>query len=169
MNINAIILAFLQAFLAWLTWFGQHWIKAASILVVGSLMGQQVSYPPKPGERPDYPLLVGPAASVYKQLEADAGKLPIAQAQLAAALASLSLHAYRAQDAISNAQLVQLEARVNQAVATMRDVVTNAIKKAGKDPATCKMTETQDIKCPDQPPPEQPPAPPAAETEKKVP
>lgn len=105
------------------------------------------SYPPKPGQQPNYPLLVGPAADRYQELLAKESKLEIARAQLRLMVAQLDLMAYRASETLQNSKLIQLSASAADAEKAYQGIVATAIKAAGKSDA-CQVDLKQEIQCP---------------------
>jgi|GEM_PF-4044169 len=122
-----------------------------SILFSLSLLAQDGgTYPPKPGEQPNYPILVGPAADRYRELLAKEKKLDIARAQLTVILAELDIEIYKQQEGSTVARLKQLQDALAAKLKSYNIYVDEAIKDSGKEGVPgCAVDLQQGVSCPE--------------------
>lgn len=88
------------------------------------------TYPPKPGEQPNFPLLVGPAAERYRELLKNEDKLFVSRAQTQYVDAQAAYFRLMAgSDAVDNVKRLELERAIYAAAAELRKVASEFQKK----------------------------------------
>jgi len=134
-------------------------IALYGVLATAIVLPVHAQFPPAPGQIPDHPLLVGPAASRYMELLRIENKWVVAKAQLAALAAQADyvagIHAVPVLDAGS---LGRLGMALVKAVRELQVQTAAYLAKYGY-PAACMVTLAQDALCPPAPSPTATPEP----------
>lgn len=109
------------------------------------------TYPPKPGEIPNHPLLVGPAAERYKELLKNEDKLFVSRAQLALLESQMNyLRLMAGTDPVDNMRRIESERAIVAAAAELRKIQAEYMKKYSID-AECFLDSKQEPVCPAKP------------------
>ena len=112
------------------------------------LFAQEVTQPPKPGEQPNFPLLVGPAAERYKELLKKEDQLTISRAQLAFIDAQLALvRLFAGPEPVDNLKRIEAEQLILKTVAELRRITAEMNKKYGHG-EDCVFDAKQEAVCP---------------------
>jgi hypothetical protein len=115
------------------------------------LFAQEPGQPPKPGEQPDHPLLVGPAASRYKELLKNEDKLFVSRAQTQYVDAQASyFRLMSGKDPVDNKDRIEAEKAIYRAASDLRVVTLEFMKKYGIA-EECVLDGKQEPVCPAKP------------------
>jgi hypothetical protein len=106
------------------------------------------TYPPKPGEIPNYGLLVGPAAERYRELLKNEDKLFVSRAQLALLDTQMVyLRLMSGTEPVDNTRRIEAEKAIVAAAAELRKVQAEFLKKYNHEP-DCYLDGKQEAVCP---------------------
>lgn len=109
------------------------------------------TYPPKPGEQPNYPLLVGPAAERYRELQRNEDKLFVARSQLGLLDAQMNyLRLMAGSEPVDNMRRIEAERAIVAAANELRKVQADYLKKYNLE-ADCNLDAKQEPICPAKP------------------